>query len=405
MNDPGSEENGDAADARLREDLEALKLPRDGFAVRRNRPLRWILPSLLLCGVAVAAWQAVARGPLSVETVTAETLDEAALEPVPVLSGSGYLVPAQPFVAVGSRIAGRIARYRVDEGDRVKRGDPLVELETRPLQAVTDQARASLVSARARLELAEAELGRARELFRGGVLAREALDRRESEARVARASVHELDAMLQRAEIDLEDTVIRAPTDGVVLETYKQPGEVAVPGGFSGSGDLLRMADLSELRAELDVNEADLLRVALGQRAEVVPDAFPEARYAARVVKLAPQIDRQKGTRKIEVVVLWPDEKLLPDMSVRVVFLAELETPKANAARSAVIPPAALRRDPAAGTFVWLAEAGEARRVPVVVGQVVGNKAVIQNGLAGGERVIVGTPPEREGQRVVSPTD
>jgi len=61
-----------------------------------------------------------------------------------------------------------------------------------------------------------------------------------------------------------------------------------------------------------------------GQATEIVPDAFPDARYAGRVVKLAPQIDREKGTRGVEVVVLEPDERLLPDRSVRVVFLRRL---------------------------------------------------------------------------------
>jgi HlyD family secretion protein len=405
--------------ARLRDDLESLRLPperkrpgpRPAGAPRPGgwRPSRGLLAlaAVTLLAAGAIAWRVWGTAPLAVETAAAVPYAEAAREPVPILSGTGYLVPAQPFIAIGSRVAGRIERYRVEEGDRVKAGDPLVELEHRPFEATVEQAEAARESARARLSLAESELRRARELAARDVVSRDELETRESAAKAARAQVRELDAAARRARIDLEDAVIRAPTDGVVLETFKQPGEVAVPGGFSGSGDLLRLANLAELRAELDVNEADLPRVRLGQHAEVTPDAYPEAHYAALVVKLAPQVDRQKGTREVEVRVLEPDDRLLPDMSVRVVFLADLYEldPGAAAGESAsragaVIPRAALHRGDDGRAHVWVVEGGRARRVSVEAEPAVGDRVVVRAGLTGGERVIVGTPPERDGQRV-----
>jgi HlyD family secretion protein len=407
----GAPEAGEvrAAVRPLREDLAALRLPKDAEVPPpgRARKLRRLGLSIAIVGAVallLGLWRAFGPRALEVEVAPAQSFADAARTPVPVLSGSGYLVPAQPFIAIGSRIAGRIERYRVEEGDRVARGDPLVELDAGPYRAMVEQLTASLASARARAGLAERELRRARQLFKDGVAARDVLDRRESEAQVANANVDELKASLARARIDLDDSVIRAPTDGVVLETFKQPGEVAVPGGFSGSGDLLRLANLDEIRAELDVNEADLPRVALGQRAEVVPDAFPDARYAARVVKLAPQIDRQKGTRKVEVRVLEPDERLLPDMSVRVTFLAELDQRGGSGPEtlpSAVVPRGALRRDAEGRTYVWLVEDGRARRANVEVADILRERVVLQGGLQGGESVVVGAAPTRDGQRVV----
>jgi RND family efflux transporter MFP subunit len=385
-----------------RDVLEQLRLPRDGAGDIAARRRRWPWIVATLAAVVVLAWAAwlAAEGPMPVETARAVPLGEVAGEAVPVLSGSGYLVPARPFIAVGSRVSGRIARYLVDEGDRVRAGQAMVELDPKPFQATVDQVRASLRSARAQLDLAESELARAERLVEQGVLAEEDYDRRRSEARVGRARVAELKASLQRAETDLEDAVIRAPTDGVVLETYKQPGEIAVPGGFSGSGDLLRLANLSELRAELDVNESDLTRVSLGQAAEIVPDAFPERTYAGRVVKLAPQIDRQKGTREVEVVVVDPDDRLLPDMSVRVVFFESLPQPSGSAKASTVVPRGALRRDDEARPFVWTVRDGHADRATVEVDRVLGDRVVLASGLAGGERVIVGEPPDRAGRSV-----
>jgi RND family efflux transporter MFP subunit len=393
----------------LRDDLAALRLSetdKDGARRGGRRRRRWLLAGAVAAVlVAAAAARMLLSSPLRVETAPAEPFAEARREPIPVLSGTGYLVPAQPTIAVGSRVAGRIERYLVDEGDRVVEGDPLVVLEASPFQATADQVRASLASARARRALAETEAARARDLAARGVLAQEELDRRTSEVRVARAAVAELEAALSRAEIDLEDAVVRAPTSGVVLETFKQPGEVAVPGGFTGSGDLLRLANLSELRAELDVNEADLPRVALGQHADVTPDAWPDRTYAGRVVQLAPQIDRQKGTRVVEVRVLEPDEHLLPDMSVRVVFYAELGEGEGDAAASqgaaAVIPRAALRRDDGGRPYVWVVNDGRARRVEVEPGDTIGERVVVRSGLAGGESLVVGPAPERDGARVV----
>src|SRR5215813_3124727 len=139
---------------------------------------------------------------------------------------------------------------------------------------------------------------------------------------VARATVDRLEARVKQLELDLDDTVLRAPTGGIVLEKLKEVSEIAVPGGFSGSGDLIRIANTDELRAELDINESDLSKVKLDQPAEIAPDAYPDRHYAARVVKLYPQINRQKGTLKVEVRILEPDAWLRPDMSVRVTFFA-----------------------------------------------------------------------------------
>ena len=98
---------------------------------------------------------------------------------------------------------------------------------------------------------------------------------------------------------------------------------------------------------------------------------------------------------------LAPDGRLLPDMSARVVFLAALDSrPGSSNGKSVVIPRGALRRDPDGRFFVWLAEEGRSRRVPVEAGDALGDRVVILAGLSGGAEVILGTAPEHEGQRV-----
>src|SRR5262249_28065646 len=156
---------------------------------------------------------------------------------------------------------------------------------------IVARTEAGIEVAKANLGLAEAELRRGRSLRGQAVISQQELDVLENKAAVSRATVTQLQAELEEARVNLDYTTLRSPTDGVILAKLKEVGEIAVPGGFAGSGDLIRIADLSDMRAEVDVNEADLKRVHMRQPARVTPDAYPNAGYDAEVVKLYPQVD------------------------------------------------------------------------------------------------------------------
>jgi len=391
-------------DEKLRAELASLRLDRGPAAApaKPRRQRRWALPAVIavVLVAALAAWRLVAGRAVPVTVVYATLAASGQAGPAPVLSGSGYIVTGDRYVSIGVRVPGRIERYFVEEGQTVHRGDALVQLDDRDYRAAVARTEAQLAVARANVELAEAELRRNRTLRRDGVVSAQELDVQENKASVARATVAQLEAELAQARVNLEYTVLRAPTDGVILAKLKEVGEIAVPGGFAGSGDLVRMANLTDIRAEVDVNEADLNRIHLGQRAQVTPDAYPDARYPAAVVKLYPQVDRQKGTLKVEVHVLEPDARLLPDMSARITFLAD-PAPAAEVEPPAVLVPAsALRRDAAGNTFVWVVRDGRARQAAVETAGEVGDRIRIAKGLSGGEAIVVGTPPARDGARV-----
>src|SRR5215472_11651498 len=346
-----------------RADLSSLRIEREP-PVRRapRRRRRWVVPVLvaLLLAAAGALWVVKSR-PLPVGVAYATRSAPGDTGPLPVLSGSGYVVTGDRYVSVGVRVAGRIDRYFVEEGQSVKKGDSLVQLDDRDYRAAVTAIEARIASARANLVLADADLARGRPLHDSGVISQQEYDVLENKAAVSRAGLKQLEAELTQAKVSLDYTTLRAPADGVVLAKLKEVGEIAVPGGFSGSGDLIRLANLTDMRAEVDVNEADLNRVHLGQPASVTPDAYPDAHYAAEVVKLYPQVDRQKGTLKIEVHILTPDGKLLPDMSARVAFLPD--APAAGTVGQAVlVPAAALRRENDGRSYVWVVVDGRARR-------------------------------------------
>ena len=307
-----------------------------------------------------------------------------------MLSGSGYVVTGDKYISIGVRVPGRIDATSSTRARRVEAGQPLVQLDDRDYEAALARRARAWLRARANVALGRKELERARSCSGAG-RALAGRSRREGErAARRRGGGRGARAEIDAGEVDLDYTVLRAPTDGVILAKLKEVGEIAVPGGFAGSGDLIRMANLDDLRAEVDVNEADLARVQLGQPAEVMPDAYPDRRYAAKVVKLYPQVNRQKGTLKVEVKILEPDEWLRPDMSVRITFLAEA-SPAARASRGAAVlaPRAALRRTTAA-PFVWVVTSGALRRQAVEPAGDRGDRVVIAKGLAGGEALVVG---------------
>src|SRR5262245_47252241 len=157
---PGREEQ-------LRSDLSSLRIEREPLTRRAPRRRRrwWIPLVLVLLAVAAAAlWWVLARPlPVSVAYATRSAAGESG--PLPVLSGSGYIVTGDRYVSVGVRVAGRIDHYFVEEGQSVKKGDALVQLDDRDYRAIVTASEARMASARSNLSLAEADLARGRPLF------------------------------------------------------------------------------------------------------------------------------------------------------------------------------------------------------------------------------------------------
>jgi RND family efflux transporter MFP subunit len=375
----------------VRDELAALRIdrsrPKPG-PPRRRLALAAAGGALALAAAGLAAWRLLAAPAVVRVAYAVRSEPGSAAASGPVLSGSGYVVTGEKYISIGVRVPGRIDAYFVDESDRVTRGQPLVQLDDRDYRAALARADAALRVAEATVDLRRKEIERMRRLRSEDVASQAQLDVKEQELRVAEAQVAQYRAEIEQARVDLDYTVLRAPSDGVILAKLKEVGEIAVPGGFAGSGDLIRMANLEDLRAEVDVNESDLARVHLGQPAEVVPDAFSDLRYPAKVVKLYPQVNRQKGTLKVEVKILEPDDHLRPDMSVRIHFLGEARPEQAGAA--VVLAPRAALRQEGDAAFVWVVSGGRLRRQPVRTGAEMGDRVVVAEGLLGGEALVVG---------------
>ncbi len=373
-----------------------------------SRTWIWWTGLLLAFGLAIGGihlWQSSTLGqPPLVQVASVQRIG--VHEPLsglagPVLSGAGYVVTGDRYISLGVRVPGCIVAYSVEEGDFVRKGELLVRLDNRDYRALLRKAEAHLELSRANLTLKRKKFERIQELHEAEVVTDENLDIAEYERAAAQAEVHQAEAEVALAKVNLAHTRLTAPADGVVLAKLKEVGEIAVPGGFSGSGDLIRLANLQDLRCEVDINESDFHWISLGQEADVVPDAYPDRSYPAQVAKIYPQVNRQKGTIKVELKLMERDASLRPDMSVRINFAAQAsQASEDNAIPQIVIPKAALQRD-SNQTFVWIVRNDHVSQTSVQIGRDFGDTVQVTRGLEGGESLVVsGTDNLREGIQV-----
>lgn len=256
-----------------------------------------LIPVIAVLVVALIAFNLFKSGTKAAEVETSEIARE---DLVDVVSASGTLTP-KSRVDVSANAMGRITRLAVAEGDRVEKGDFLLEIDpteytsaVRGLQAAVETARADLTLAEANAEKARLDLERARSLFDSGLSSEEQLqaaitgrDVQDAAVEAARARLRQAQANLSRAEHDLSKVTITAPMTGVVTRLNVEEGENAVMGTMNVAGTvLLQLADLSTMEAEVDVDETEIVRVALGQEVDVHVDAFPDSVFAGRVTEI-----------------------------------------------------------------------------------------------------------------------
>ena len=173
---------------------------------------------------------------------------------------------------------------------------------------------------------------------------------------MAEAELKKADGAIDFAKFNVSQTVITSPINGVVLQKYRELGDTINFGGEiqagGGATDIAQLADLSDLRCEVDINESDIAKVKMGTPATVIPDAYPDNPFAAQVVKIYPEADRQKGTVKVEVRILQPDLKIIkPEMSAKVTFQSIMT--QTAAAPMVLVPKKAIVTEGSASS-VWV---------------------------------------------------
>ena len=187
----------------------------------------------------------------------------------------------------------------------------------------------------------------------------------------------------------MEQTLIRAPFDGVVLTKNANVGDVITT--FSAAvdtkGAVVTMADMSTLEVEADVSESNLQKAKVGQPVEIQLDALPDTRFRGEVARIVPTVDRAKATVLVKVRFVERDERVLPEMSAKVTFLERELREGERTARTAVPPSAIVTRD--GETAVFVVEGDRARRARVETGATLGEVVEVKSGVKAGEKIVL----------------
>ncbi len=372
--------------------------------------------ALLLAGAMAAAVVVYRQGWLSpaLEVQTAVVQRVFPAQTFTLLNASGYVV-ADRKSAVASKLTGRIVYLGVEEGSRVRAGDIIARLESRDTAAARERAAQNVQVARHNLEQAQAELvnatldyERKRSLVERGTIARAAFDTAEARFRTARAAVEALTAAgnaaraaLQEAEVQLDYANIRAPFDAVVLTKNADVGDIVTPLAATADAKaaVVTVADMGSLIAEVDVSESNIAQVRVGQPCEIRLDAFPDARFPGRVHMILPTADRAKASITVKVAFRELDPSVLPEMSVKVAFLAREPAADERTAFTAVPAAAVVSGD--GGERVFVVAGDRLSETRVTVGRRAGSLLELLEGPAVGTRVATGPADRlRDGARV-----
>lgn len=335
---------------------------------------KWVLVlvALLVIGGVAAAYFA-RRGDAGAP-VTAETVQKRDLEAV--VSASGKIEPKKT-VNISAQSMGRVTRLAVNEGDRVKAGQFLLQIDPvvaesavrRDEAAVAgartglEQARVQLRSAQASLDLARQALRRQQDLWHSGLTTRESLDKAEAEVEVRESDLHAREQEIRTREEQLRQQMagltssqhslrqarFDAPFDGVVTRRNVEEGENVVVGTMNNAGTvLLTVADMSVIEAEVEVDETDIPLVAFGQTARVTIDAMPDRTFTGRVTEIGNSPIQETGTQQTTQqrtatnfkVVVTLDGAIPPEIRPGFTCTAEITT--ATRAQSLSVPIQAL---------------------------------------------------------------
>ena len=306
-----------------------------------------------------------------------------------MLTGNGYVV-AQRKASIASKATGRLVSLNFEEGDHVKKGQIIARIESADVEASLQQAKATLDIYKADRNDAAQSLERAKKLFEHQLISKADLDGAQARFDRVEASITAAEAAVKSAEVQLENTLIRAPFDGTILTKNADVGEVVTPfaAGASSRIAVVTIADMSSLEVEADVSESNIEKISLQQPCEVVLDAYPDHRYRGFVDKIVPTADRSKATVLTKIRFVERDSRVLPEMSAKVYFLskemkASEQSPPKLAVQSSVI---ASRGDK---KVVFLFKDNIVTETEVDPGEVFGNLIEVKNGLSPGDKVVV----------------
>jgi HlyD family secretion protein len=276
-----------------------------------------------------------AAKPVAYEAVPVERRD------IIVSAQASGAVQPDTTVEVKSKASGEILQLNAETGQVVKRGTSLVKVDPRNARNAMAQAQADLDVAKAKLANSTSQKNRADELYKSQSITQQEHDSAVLDYADARSQVVNSQVAVDNARIQLEDTDVRAPITGTILEKDVERGTVIASAttNVSGGTTLLKMADLNQVQIQTLVDETDIGKVQAGQRATVTVDAYPNRPFSGTVIKIEPQATTNQNVTMFPVVVRIANEQglLRPGMN------SEVEIHVGQRDSVLAVPTAALR--------------------------------------------------------------
>lgn len=384
-------------------DLTKLSIDRSQKAFvggRKSRRKWWIAAAIVVAGMVLYFMFGRGNRPVAVELGTVASAYPS--QAVTALNATAR-VTAFRKAAVSTKATGKLEFLGVQEGSVVKAGEVLARIENKDVLAAQDQSQANVRAAKANLEQglaelrdAEANLRRTEDLAKKNFLSGAQLDAAKARFDRARAAVAALngqigvaEANLRATSVNVEQTIIRAPFDGVILTKNANVGDIITPfsSATDSKGAVVNIADMSTLEVEADVSEVSLGKISVDMPVEIQLDAFPDLRLLGRVSRIVPTVDRSKATVLVKVEFVEKDKRVLPDMSAKVAFLSRPLTPEERKPVTALQPAAVVKRDGKDVVFV-VSEKNLAQQIAVTMGDKLGDLNRI-TGVKPGDRVVL----------------
>jgi HlyD family secretion protein len=339
-----------------------------------------------------------------------------------VVTASGR-IQAKRQVEVSASAIGKVVKLAVKEGDYVKAGDFLLQIDPTPYQSAVDELQASIRSADAQVEMEEAslakaeyDLARAKTLHRQNVVSEDEVrtaqlnyDVAKSRVKTVRETLAQHEANLKKARHDLEQVRITADISGVVTELNVEEGENAIMGTLNNPGTvLLVIADLSEIEAEVEVDETEVVSVRLGQKATVTLDAYPDDSFNGVVAEVGNSAIRTQiglGQSSVDFKVVISIQDSIPNVRPGLSASAKIQVAEVRGVRAVPIQCLTIRRrtdlpdtfsadttstDDVDVEGVFVVDGGTARYRKVDVGIAGSEYFEVLDGLTDGETVVSG---------------
>lgn len=310
---------------------------------------------------------------------------------------TGYVQPVE-VVEVGTQVSGVIEKIYVDYNSQVKKGELLAQLETNTLMEKVNQAKASVRAAESDLSYATQNYKRVKTLYEADASTQasseEAINRRNQ----AETVYENAKATLNQAEVDLSYAYIYSPIDGVVLDRAVNTGQT-VAAAFSTPTLFTIAEDMTKMKVEVDVDEADIGQVQVGQQVHFTVDAYPNDTFTGTVsqLRLQPVVTSNVVTYTVVVNAPNPDENLLPGMTAEITIIVASE-------KGLLVPVEALNFQmdeevvedfDIAGEIendkrgVWIKSGDKIERKQIVTGLGDGIFFIVDSGLSEGQEVIL----------------